>query len=149
MSAMSGEVEFDPPDMAALSKRLKAAGKTELAKNMNKQINQTMTPVRRAFKASALKKLPRRGGLNVLVSKTKYRTQKNKNGVRLIARNAYELEKLDNGKIRHPSFGHKPWTTQTVKQGVFSEPWEENAKNVRDGVNKAITDTISEVEGEF
>lgn len=146
---MSGEAEFNPPDMRALSKRLKAAGQTELAKNLNKEINRTVAPVRKAFKQSALKNLPRRGGLNVRVSKTRYRTQKNKNGVRLIANNPYEIEKLDQGTIRHPTYGGKPWVKQEVKKGTFTDPWDENSKSVTDGVAKAIQDTMDQLDGEY
>lgn len=142
-------VEFNPPDMRALSKRLKDAGQKELSSQLNKQINATVKPLRQAFKASALKKLPKKGGLAKHVSRTRYRTQKNKNGVRLVAQNQYELEKLDDGTLRHPTFGGKPWVKQTVKKGTFSDPWEENADDVRKGVEKAISDTIKSIEGDF
>lgn len=143
-------VEFDPPDMRALSKRLKAAGKNDLAKELNKQINATVKPLRQAFKASAMRKLPGRGGLNRRVARTRYRTQKNQNGIRLIATNQYDLDKLDQeGFIRHPTFGGKPWVRQDVPKGTFTEPFEAHSSEVGKGVSKAIEDTIKKIDGDY
>jgi len=143
-------VEMDPPDMRALSRKLKAAGQGDLGKALNKEINQAVGPLRKAFKASAKKRLPKRGGLADKVSKTRYRTQKNKNGVRLIANNQYELEKLDRtGIVRHPTYGGKPWVAQHVQKGIFTDPWNENADDVKAAVEKAITETIKKIDGEF
>ena len=143
---MSGELEFDPPDMQALSRRLRAAGRKDLNSALSKRINASVKPARQEFKKSALARLPKKNGLNVRVSKTKYRTQKKKNGVRLIASGQDELDKLDAGSLRHPTYGHKPWVLQQIKPGVFSDPWNALAPSIRNEVGKAIDDTIKGIE---
>lgn len=144
---MSGEMEFRSPDMQAISKRLRAAGRKDLNSNLSKRINASVKPARQAFKKSALQRLPKKNGLNVRVAKAKYRTAKKKNGVRLIASGQDELDKMDQGSFRHPTFGRKPWKVQQIRPGVFSDPWEELAPSIRAEVGKAIDDTIKEVEG--
>lgn len=142
---MAGELEFEPPDMQALGKKLRAAGRKDLNSALTKRINTSVKPARQAFKKSALSRLPRRGGLNVRVAKTKYRTAKKKNGVRLVATGQDELDLLDSGTVRHPTFGHKPWVAQSVRPGVFSDPWKALAPSIRAEVGKAIDDTIKEI----
>lgn len=90
-------------------------------------------PARKAIKKAAREKLPKRGGLNVWVSKisvlAQVRLTGNRAGVKLKGgRNSLgarsDITAIDRGRVRAPSWGHRTrasWHTVTVTPGFFTQ----------------------------
>ncbi|HMV66123.1 MAG TPA: hypothetical protein PKA64_04690 [Myxococcota bacterium] len=57
------------------------------------------------------------------------------------AKGKTNLNALNRGKARHPTYGHKPWVLQDVKPGFFDEPLK---GEVSDDFRRAILATINE-----
>lgn len=99
---------------------------------------------RKARPRSRKKRIP----LNQYVAKHKIVTKVNlagkSIGVRIIGSKAksgkqVDLESINKGEVRHPTYGHKPWVAQKVEPGFFDKPLEgEVADNFRKAVFAAI-----------
>lgn len=140
--------------LAELARDLrKFEGKKELTKQLRAEFRKPVPEVRKSIKARALSTLPKRGGLNVWVSKVRVTAQIKMSGrsagVRLKGgRNSSggrtDVRAIDRGRVRAPSWGRRgrgAWHTQQVKPGFFTEPAAE-AKPWRDACLKAIDNAL-------
>ena len=112
------------------------SGRKEIVKALRKEMRKPVPVIRKQIKARALVEMPRRGGLNVWVSKTKVTAQVKINsrtinvkltGSRKSATAESDLRRLDAGRIRHPSWGRRgkgQWHPQSVPPGFFTRPVE-------------------------
>jgi hypothetical protein len=141
--------------LAALSRRLKAAGEKGLQRELSKGIARAMEPLKRELPASA-GRLPRRGGLAALVAASKIRTSRRNSGravgLRLQAANPnLQLAKLDDGEVRHPVFRRagRPvvWVRQPVRPGWFTDPTQAAAPVVRAQVQAAMSAVAAQIDG--
>jgi hypothetical protein len=143
--------------LAALAKRLKDAGEKDLRRDLMTALTKSTEQLRkRSLPASARRTLPRKGGLNELVARSKMtstrRTSGRQAGLRVVARNPnLQLRKLDEGQVRHPVFarGGRPrvWVRQSVRPGWFTIPTETAAPGIRAEVEQAMTTTAARIEG--
>lgn len=133
-------------DLAALSKRLREAGNKDLRRELFRGIQRTTKPVRLAMSAHAGRVLPQRGGLAAKMARsrfsTKTRTGRNP-GVVIAVRNPIDVRSIDRGRVRHLTFGHRPWKDQAVAPGAFTEPFEDAAPVVR----RELLGAMAEVAG--
>lgn len=135
-------------DLARLSKQLREAGDKGLQRELSKSIRDALKPVRTvALPKSALETLPRRGGVGAVVAKTKYSISKKTGnrvaGLRLTAKNIYNLRRIDQGVLRHPVFKsekrpHPKWVNQKVTPGWFTKPTDDAAPDVRREIAKGM-----------
>ena len=133
--------------LAALGKRLKGAPK-QLRSELTKAITKTVAPLKKAAKQEAATRLPQKGGLGKRVAKTTLR-HKRKNtgrdvGIRIEAStNAVKDPlRIDRGRVKHPTYGHKPWVLQDVREGWFTDPLEAGAPDVCKELTVAM-DTVA------
>ena len=56
-----------------------------------------------------------------------------------------QIGAIDEGSVRHPTFGHKPWVSQSIPAGAFSEALEGRLPEVR----KAVAGQVEKAMGEF
>lgn len=133
-------------DLGVLSRRLKsvATGDKALQKELSKGIRIATKDTKTAIKASALAKLPKRGGLAALVANsrmtTKTRTSIKSPGVRILAVSAHSIRGMDLGKLRHRVFGGNRWVSQAVPPGWFSDPIKAEQPKVQKELSKVVTD---------
>lgn len=140
---------------AALSKRLKELGDKELSKEFSRAITAATKPLVQGIRQSARDTLPKRGGLAAKVAKSPIRTQRRANsGVRVVAKDPYNIDKLNQGRLRHPVFadpreGRKQWTwvDQHVKPGWWDRPIELAGKSIQVQVEKAMNDIAKKLDG--
>jgi hypothetical protein len=127
-------------DFLALSKRLKAAGKTELRKELNKTMNNAAKPLIPKIRQAAATKLPQSGGLAQRIAKKPYRAQTRTGaktaGVRIVGTKVDP--RIDQGRVAHPVFGRKPVVVQSVTPGYFSETLERSGPEIRAEVVGAL-----------
>lgn len=131
-------------------------GRKEVTKQLRKEIREPIPAVRKAIKRRALLILPKRGGLNVWVSKTKVTAKVTLTGrgagVRLkgsrkSTKDKSDLRRLDAGKLRHPSWGRRganQWHNQAVPSGFFTAPATETDQ-WREACEKAIDKATEEI----
>lgn len=132
-----------------LSKALKAAGETELRKELNKGMKRAAKPLIPKARAEARKRLPKRGGLADQIAKeparVQVRTGKNP-GVRLvIGKKRGGARAANKGLIRHPIFGTDRWVEQPVPPGWFDLPMQKAGPSIRDDVHQAMEDVAEKV----
>lgn len=57
-----------------------------------------------------------------------------------------DLNAIDRGRVRHPTYGHRPWVIQAVKPGFFSRPMRQFvAVRARQEIIRAIDRTLTEL----
>lgn len=125
----------------------------EVTRQLRKEIRQPIPDVRKAIKRRALDILPRRGRLNVWVSKTKVTAKISfagrAAGVRLKGgRNSQggrsDMRRIDAGRVRAPNWGRRgkgQWHTQQVPAGYFTDPSTETGQ-WRDACVKAVDNAL-------
>lgn len=137
--------------LVALAKRLKGAPK-ELRGELTKAITKSLQPLKAAAKKSAVEKLPRRGGLGKRVAKTTLRHKRKATGrgagIRIEAQpNAVKDPlRIDRGRVRHPTYGRRPWVLQDVRKSWFTEPMREGAPAVQRELIQAMDDIARKIE---
>lgn len=129
----------------ALSKALKAAGQTELRKDLNKSMKDAVKPLIPKARDAAGRMLPQKGGLAKKVSKTpirpQVRTGQDTAGVRLVVgkRRGSAAASTNRGTVSHPVFKTGVWVQQSVTPGWFDATLEAEAPAV---TRQAIEDAL-------
>ena len=132
-------------DFYKLSKSLKAAGRTELRKELTKGMQRAAKPLIADTREAARRDLPHRGGLANLVAKAPQRVQvrtgASTDGVRIVVgagRSGARATSLF-GYVRHPTFGHRDrWVRQSVTPGWFDRTLDNAAPRVRPDIEAAL-----------
>lgn len=135
-----------------LARALKAAGNKDLRKELMKAAQRSTRPVKREVAASARKTLPSRGGLNVWVAgakvQTKTRTAGRSVGVVITGKPgrrqspSSDLKAINRGRVRHPTYGHRPWVNQRVRPGFWDDVME---GPVSDRARREFKDAMDQV----
>lgn len=125
-----------------------------ILKQMRKDIRQPVPAVRKSIKARALSSMPKGGGLNKWVAATRITAQvkvssraitvKLKGG-RNSRGGRSDIKAIDRGRLRAPTWGHKPWHTQAVPSGFFSEPAEDSRAEWIAVVDQAVDTAIAQI----
>ena len=139
-------------DFGRVAKKLKAAGEEGkgLRRELLKGINRETKPLRQAAKANARRTLPKRGGLARLVARASMTTKTRLSGasasVRIVAKKAEHIARIDKGTVRHPVFGNrKLWVSQSVAPGWFTKPMQEGSSKVRTAILQAVRNTAKKI----
>jgi hypothetical protein len=137
-------------DFIRLSKALKAAGRTELRKELHKGMRKAARPLIPKARAEARARLPQSGGLADQVAREPARVQVRTGrdpGVRVvIGRKRGGARQANRGVIRHPVFGNRDvWVDQRVRPGWFDDPMRGEAPAIRRDVLRAMDDVADQV----
>lgn len=138
---------------AKLSKDLRVAGDKDLRKELYRGLQRATKPLKDDAKANARRVLPGRGGLADRVARARFNTRSRAGrnpSVKITAQDAkgrsVDLVALDDGSVRHPTFGRRPWVKQDVTPGWFTEPMQAGAPEVAREVIAAIDAVITKFE---
>ena len=128
-----------------IGRRLKEAGDKELRRDLLRGINRALKPAKAAVKAAALRDLPQGGGLNRVIGTSRIGSRTRTGGrnpaVFLTGKKSgHDLRSIDRGRIRHPTFGHRPWVNQSVKPGWWSETLAGQVPTIRREVIDVMDD---------
>jgi hypothetical protein len=137
-------------DFLKLSKALKAAGRTELRKELNKRLRAAAKPLIPEARAEARRTLPQAGGLADLVARAPMRVQVRTGqqaGVRIVVgKDRSGARAANQGLIRHPVFGNREkWVTQKVPSDWFDRPLRDSAPRVLPELEKAIQSVLEDI----
>lgn len=141
-------IEASADDFLRISKKLKAAGRGDLRKELNKSLRAPAKRIIPATRKVAKARLPQEGGLAARVAKAPQRVQirtgASTAGVRVVvSKKSGAARTLDKaGTVRHPVYGRKgPWVVQRVPgaQGWFTDTADQMARTeIRRDVLKAL-----------
>ena len=139
-------------EFGILSRCLKEAGDKGLAKELRAGLMRAAKPAKDAIRPSLAAKLPHRGGLAAEMAATRISLRAAGAGrnprVRIVANAPHDLRKMDKGTLAHPVFGdRKVWRTQSIEPGVFSDPIQERAPQMRDEMGQAMRRVAAKIEG--
>jgi hypothetical protein len=138
-----------------IGKQLRAAG--EEGKALRKELLREVRGVAKGPLSDELKqaatsgRIPKRGGLAAYTAKNlkvgvRTRLSGREVGVTaLVSVRDMDLPKLEQGKLRHPTFGHGPWVNQTIRAGVFSDAAEQVADDLAAAVLKTASDIVERI----
>lgn len=138
-------------DFLRLSKALKAAGRTELRKELNKGLRDAAKPLIPRTRAAARERLPREGGFGDQIAREPQRVQVRTGldtaGVRIVVGKRMGGARAANrGTVRHPVFGTGRWVDQEVEPGWFDETLEREAPGTaRPALDAAIDAVLDRV----
>jgi hypothetical protein len=137
-------------DFLKLSKALKAAGRTGLRTELDKELRRAVRPLIPMTQAAARRQLPSAGGFAEQVAREPQRVQVRTGattaGVRIIVgRRRGGARAANRGVIRHPVFGNRDiWVSQRISEGTgwFDDTLEREAPRVARPAVEAAMETI-------
>lgn len=147
-----------------LSKALKAAGRVELRKELNKELRRAAKPLVGRTRQAALTELPKRGGLAALVAREPQRVQVRTGaataGVRIVVgKRRGGAQSTNAGVVRHPVFARSDqtrkewkWVSQKVPGGWFDRTLERDAPVIalpalEAAINRVAQQVVNEARG--
>ncbi len=146
--------------MAQFAAELRAFdARRTVVQKLRRQLSKPVPVVRSQIRTHALATLPGRGGLGAWaaasrVSATVRYTSGRSAGIRLKGsrkslKGKSDLNRLDAGRLRAPSWGHRTrasWHSQSVAPGWFSDPVRNSPEWGR-AVEQAVDDAFAEIRG--
>jgi hypothetical protein len=137
--------------LADIGKMLRQAGNKDLRRVFYRALQRSAKPLVADARENARDILPKRGGLNERVAKSKFRTKVRAGGrnpgVRITA-TGLDARLDTKGRLRHPTFGNRDlWYEQKVKSGWFTDAMERGAPHVRREMLAAMDDIAKKLEG--
>jgi hypothetical protein len=141
-----------------LSKALKAAGRTDLRKELTSELRKAGRPLIARTRAAARSTLPKSGGLAEQVAREpqriQVRTGERTAGVRVVVgRRRGGAQSANRGSVRHPVFARSDrtrdqwtWVTQRVTPGWFDRTLERDAPTIaRPAIQSAMQKVIDKI----
>lgn len=114
---------------------------------VRKGIRDAVRPVVDGVVAEGAEDMP--GGLaaHVVAKGSRPQTRQSANAVTVVfgKKSGPQIGALDEGSVRHPTYGHKPWVSQAVPAGTFSKALEDRLPDVRDAVAKHVEQAMREL----
>ena len=146
---ITGEV-----DIWKLAADLQQVGHEQLRRDVYRRLGATVKTLKTAVRKNAATVLPHTGGLAGRVEAASYRTKFAPRGsggltIHLTVEDRPEhgkhldLNVVDGGRIRHPTYGHEPFVTQTIPRGWFDTPWRRHKNEVGKALRKTLDDAAA------
>lgn len=134
-----------------VAKALRAAGRTDLARDLEKGLTKSLEDLIPKTQAEARRILPSGGGLADKVASTPQKVQKRNSaqpGARLVVarRRGSGAAAANKGEVRHPVFGNrKVFVSQQVPPGWFDNTLEREGPNVVEAMRPVIAELLDRV----
>lgn len=136
--------------LEVLARRLKATGDRELRKELLRGIREGTKGTKPKIANSLASRLPKRGGLAARMATSRITTKTKLSGrtvgVTLEARAPHDIRGMNAGRLRHKVFGREQWVDQDIEPGVFTDPIEEDAPEIRDAVQRVMRNLADRIE---
>jgi hypothetical protein len=136
--------------LVRLAAAIHDAGDKDLRRELFRAMQRSAKPLKRAARDGALQLLPHRGGLDERVAASKFstlvRARGKGAGVRVKGASDMDIGAMNRGRLRHPTFGHRPWKTQTIRPGWFDDSLTIEADKARREIEDALDRIAAELE---
>lgn len=142
--------------LRALSRSLRAAGEDgkQLRRDTLRAIRETAKgPLTDELKKASTSRLPSRHGLAALAAKNLKVAARTKltgssAGVTVLVEvKDMDVTKLNAGKLRHPTYGHRPWVNQKIPAGIFDDAMKAVGGDVAKSIQAVVDDTARKIDG--
>lgn len=124
-------------------------GDRKLNNGIRRRLREVAKPLGSEVRDTLAESMPRRGGLSAMIGRSKVSvssTSASRSKVEIRVRSAgHDLESMDAGMLRHPTFGHKPWVGQSVPSGSAAKALEAGAPKVRDALMREVETLLDEI----
>ncbi|HQA14618.1 MAG TPA: hypothetical protein PLD94_10625 [Ornithinibacter sp.] len=124
-------------------------GDRKLNNGIRRRLREVAKPLGSEVRDTLAESMPRRGGLSAMIGRSKVSvssTSDTGERVEIRVRSAgHDLEAMDAGMLRHPTFGHKPWVGQSVPSGSAAKALEAGAPKVRDALMREVETLLDEI----
>jgi hypothetical protein len=118
-------------------------GDRKLNNGIRRRLREVAKPLGSEVRDTLAESMPRRGGLSAMIGRSKVSVSSR---VEIRVRSAgHDLEAMDAGMLRHPTFGHKPWVGQSVPSGSAAKALEAGAPKVRDALMREVETLLDEI----
>ena len=118
-------------------------GDRKLNNGIRRRLREVAKPLGSEVRDTLAESMPRRGGLSAMIGRSKVSVSPR---VEIRVRSAgHDLEAMDAGMLRHPTFGHKPWVGQSVPSGSAAKALEAGAPKVRDALMREVETLLDEI----
>jgi hypothetical protein len=128
--------------LARLAAAIKDAGDKDLRRELFRAMQRSTKPLKLAAREGAIQILPYRGGLAERVATSKFSTQVRTRGkgagVRVKGASDMDIGSMNRGRLRHLTYGHRPWRNQKVRAGWFDDSLTVEADKVRGEIVRAV-----------
>lgn len=142
-------------ELNRLARKLRQAGDKTLRKELYAGLQRATKPIRADVTRTLAARLPQHGGLARKMAKARVTTK-----IRTANRNTrltiqvssprgedFDVQAIDRGAIRHPTYGHRPWVVQRIAPGAVSEPLQRGAPAARREAAAALERVAKSLEG--
>lgn len=133
-----------------VARELRRVADKDLRKQMNRGLRQAAKPLIADTRKYAREHLPKHGGLNERVARSKFRTKIRTGANPSIRITATGLDARLNsqGRVRHPVYGNRrTWVQQRVAPFWFDTPMRRGAPHVRRALTAVLDDVTKQLEG--
>lgn len=138
-------------ELADLAKALRQAGAKDLRKELYKGLRSSAKPLIADARKNARATLPKHGGLNVRVARSKFKVSTRGGGVNpgvRITATGVDKRVDTQGRVWHPVYGRRrPGEVQRVEPGWFTKPMQAGAPAVRQELVAVIERIAKQLEG--
>jgi hypothetical protein len=136
--------------LVALARAVKATGDGQLRKDMLAGLRKAAKPIADAVKNDYRDGLPKTGGLNEFVASARIaprtRTSGKNAGLRIVAtKSGHDMQAIESGLIRHPTYGHQPYVSQSVEAGLGEKGVQKAAPEATRDIEASMQDTLSRI----
>jgi len=121
-------------------------GDRKLNNGIRRRLREVAKPLGSEVRDTLAGSMPRRGGLSAMIGRSKVSVSSTSASMHIRVRSAgHDLEAMDAGMLRHPTFGHKPWVGQSVPSGSAAKALEAGAPKVRDALMREVETLLDEI----
>ena len=122
-----------------------------LARRIRKGLREAAKPLAAEAKDALADAMPSRGGLSGIIRDARPGVATSAGGSRLARVEAvvrspgHDLASMDAGTLRHPTFGRKPWVSQSVRAGAAKAAFEDGMPRVRAEVQQEVSRLLADI----
>lgn len=136
--------------LAAVAKQLRQTADKDLRKEMYRGLRRAARPLIADARENARRTLPKQGGLNERVARSRFKVSVRGSGrnpgVRISA-TGVDARVDTQGRDRHPVFGNRRvWVQQKVRPHWFEIPMRAGAPKVRRELDRVVVDIAKKLE---
>lgn len=136
------EVRGGPEQLARISRQLKEEANRGLQRELNKALREAAQPFAREVREAALDRLPRTGGLNKRVARSRVsvrnRSARGKGVQIAVGPRRSQTEQMNRGFVFHPVFGSEQRVRQELPSGFVDAAAKQTEPEVHRAIEKAI-----------
>ena len=139
-------------DFHRLADRLQA-GKRTVHEAVTKGFEDAGEPLLERMRRGGVEVAPRRGGMAARIARVRGAVDRAGSAaamrVQLVLRSldGDDLSRVDEGTLRHPVFGRRPWMTQGIPAQGFSRPLARSTRELQDTLRRRLAAALDDIGG--